>query len=357
MHVPLVLLDEDFSFSYNILKRFIDTLFFSSTFFIQQTRKRVDTVVNTKCSSAEDLIKVNLNNLSNSSFNSFYPIDRGSLVLSELQTNKTVTAVEGNIIEGLFSTQLHEGALWFKTTIDNRERFFLNISESSSCSVETRSQTQNSITLTTRYGEDKFRKIRVNIFEKCSSNISVFSQVFDISDSHFIEIDSTILNQFASNTNTFFIAVDFPIIQSTGYGEDWEDIDRNANDPVTSYILRLPCGCFNIVDREEEYSQIEIDYDEIKLRKLQKYSSNCTFEIPVLDDCEPLPYEYGKMGSFESSEKYPDNLELFDSSFLDIDISDLPTIVRTEFEEFYATPNAGKYILNNNTKFQCKFFT
>lgn len=344
------LINEDFSFSYDITK----FPFAGENVFIGRTRKRVDTIINTRCNSAEELIKVNLNNLSNSSFNSFYPIDRGSLILADLQTNKTVTAIEGNIVEGLFSGQLHEGALWFKTTIDSRERFFLNISESSSCEVEVISKGITGGTLTVRYGEDKFRKIRLSIFEKCSSTTSIYSEVLDISDSNFIEINNTILSQLSSNTNTFFLAIDFPIIQSQGYGEDWEDIDREVNDPVTSYILKLPCGCFNIVDREEEYSIIEVDYEEIKLKKLQKYVSDCTFQIPILNDCEPNVYEYGEMGYFESTENYPDNQELYDSSTLDIDVTDLPISVRADFEEFYATPNAGKYILNDNTKFHCK---
>ena len=87
-----------------------------------------------------------------------------------------------------------------------------------------------------------------------------------------------------------------------------------------------------------------------------------------IDTCNPKPYAYGEFGYFESTETYPDNRELFDSSDLKVkasyftnlgDIDENPLFNSSKEKNYFAANFASGivgdyYELNDNTNLVCK---
>src|SRR5690606_16235151 len=125
-----------------------------------------------------------------------------------------------------------------------------------------------------------------------------------------------------------------PIVAGIGLGENFV-----PGDPVTNYYytgITLPLGsCFSVVTRDEEFSKISVDFDEIRIKKNQNWLVRCTFDVPVLNSCKPVPYKYGDFSYWESTDIYPDNEELYDSSVLQINNFDLPEDYRYDFSIKY----------------------
>lgn len=338
------LIDEEFSYSYNVNSYFDPP--FGDPIITICTKARRPEVYNTSCASSEDLIKVTQSNLAVSNFGSFYHLNLGADTVAELQTTKTSTALDGTRFTGF----VHEGALWFKTDLDDRDKFFIELSEETSCSGGS----------CVADGSE----VRITIFDRCSDTIPIFSKIVDLNNHHFIEVDvenntidgvafdfSTLIN------DSLYIAVDVPIVDSVGYGANWEaERDANFPNPPTARFRLAPlCGCFNIVDRQEEFSSVTVSYDGIDISKAQKYESECTFEIPVLKDCEPVPYKYGELGYYESTEKYPDNEELYDSSNLIVNKSRITnTDLLTKLGQYTASETPIQINLSDDADFRCK---
>ena len=92
--------------------------------------------------------------------------------------------------------------------------------------------------------------------------------------------------------------------------------------------------------------------------------------VDTLNNCTPEPYSYGTFGYFESTETYPDNKDLFDSSDLIVkksyftNLTGSPDgIIHESFEKkFFAAMftnegqnpgNSSYYVLNDNANFVC----
>lgn len=117
------------------------------------------------------------------------------------------------------------------------------------------------------------------------------------------------------------------------------------------YCLKPPAGCLSIYQRDALTASI-IDYTNLTFGKQELYKVSCTYNIPILGDCEPVVLQKGNFSYWESLEKYPCNLELFDSSDLSIAPSQIPANFRTDFENYYKDNLvAGKYVLKSNTNF------
>lgn len=71
--------------------------------------------------------------------------------------------------------------------------------------------------------------------------------------------------------------------------------------------------------REKEVNKIDLSVDSITLRSTVLFASKCQTcgDRPI--NCKPRPYKYGDFAYWESSEKYPANFELYDSSRMKID--------------------------------------
>ena len=336
-------IDEEFSYSYNVNSYFDPPILDPIVDICTKFRK--SSVYNINCASALDLIQVTLANITVSNFGSFYHLNLGADTVAELQSSKTSLVTDGT----RFTSFVHEGALWFKTDIEGRDKFFIELSEETSCDdscVEAGSE------------------VRVNIFDRCSDGAAIFSKIVDLSTHQFIEVDveNNLIDGFPVDftilaNDNLYIAVDLPIVSSLGYGANWE-AERDAgfpNPPTARFRLAPLCGCFNIVDRAEEFSSVTVSYDSIDIKKFQRYEADCTFNVPVLDDCKPISYEFGEFGYYESVDTYPDNSELYDSSNLDIRPTDFSnTTFRTKFESTYVDVVDSTYTLSSGTDFTCQ---
>lgn len=332
-------IDDEFSYAYNVsgYNPLFDTAEICTKF------RKLD-VYNMKCSSALELAKVNLSNIQTSNYGSFYHLNLGADTSAELQDTKDSTVTSGT----RFTSKLHKNALWFKTSIDDRDKFFIEISEETACEMSCVAEGS---------------EIRINIFDRCSDTTPIHSKIIDLSDHHFISVDvenGTLDGSpfdFSTLTNdTLYIAIDVPIVESEGYGEDYADDEDFQNDPPTTrYRLAPLCGCFNIVDRQEEFDSVTITYDSIDVEKAQKWTTVCEYEIPILQDCEPVPYKYGEMGYYESTDKYPDNDELYNSSNLIINKDKITNDDFLDRLRIYTKVETGTQIrLSNNADFRCK---
>lgn len=119
-------------------------------------------------------------------------------------------------------------------------------------------------------------------------------------------------------------------------------------------VLQTTCGCTNIFMRTVETETVLV-YDRIDFVKRITKVKECEFVVPILKGCDPIPYQYGLFSYWESTENYPCNEELFNSSSLEIQETDIPLAYRSEFEEYYTNGvSAGEYILKPNTDFRDK---
>lgn len=347
-------IDYDFSYAYHARYALNDNRV------VAQSRKTATRYFNKSCKKALELKRYNQTNFTRQTADAFYHENLGATLLADLTTTTTVTATEGTVTEGIFTGNLHKNAMWFEAEVDNREVFFINISESTGCFRE---RINNSNEHPEDYPDKSFHKVRVNFFANCDATSSIYSEIVDLRDSKFIEVNSTIITQLS--TDKLYIAIDTAIIESKGFGENWEDfiVEDDVNGftftsttPLTTqHRLLLTCGAWDIADRDQENKKLLVDFAGINIKKFQKYTSECKFETPVLNDCEPFPHERGEMAVYESQEEYPDNTELYDSSKLVIKPSDIPlTKLRTEFEKYYVDSIGETYTLNSNTNFSCK---
>ena len=132
------------------------------------------------------------------------------------------------------------------------------------------------------------------------------------------------------------------------------DLNGVRTEIETYHTLTPPCGCFGIYDRTVE-TTTEISFTDLVFGKKQTYSSECTFTVPKLYGCDPVPYEYGLFSYWESILKYPCNGELYDSSTLLIKPTDIPIDYQNEFEDYYVSGGSaaplldadGNYVLVN----------
>lgn len=100
------------------------------------------------------------------------------------------------------------------------------------------------------------------------------------------------------------------------------------------YSLQPPCGCFNIVKRDVQQLKT-VSFEDLFLGKKQTYTTTCNYNIPILGTCDVAPHKKGKFAYWESTEEYPCNPELFDSSTLVINQTDLPDSIVSDFETYF----------------------
>lgn len=212
-----------------------------------------------------------------------------------------------------FFGNLHNKAQFFKIKKQNRDKIVLEFTKKADCLNEG-----------DYYETVDNNEIRYTVYESCSAGATPFaSGIVDLSTGELIELDITTL------PNEFVVAVDAKIVS--------ESILTACDDPLTArnvYHVAPPCSCFSIYVREIEYDSVTVSWDEIRIDKVMTYTSTCTFNLPNVNDCDPIPYRKGKMAYWESTIKYPDNKELYDSSNLNIRPSDLVNLTAKDLEEF-----------------------
>lgn len=250
---------------------------------------------------------------------------------ANIETTTTVTITE-------FPDKITKGAIWFK--IKREDLQFVNEGEEPAIIFEVTPQVWEDYAEELGYFEAYLvnHTIRYTIYNDCNGTNIIESGTFEDLDGFWRMFTESEFN--TENTDTFYIVLDSPTAVST----EWA-------------IVIPTRGCFNVIKRPKEYKCAEITHSGIQISKKETYTATCRYIIPYLNDCEPSPFTYGKFAYWESTESYPDNQDLYDSSKLLISEEDLPEYLREEFEEKYVVgnTNTGEYYLNPEvTDLRCK---
>ena len=287
-------------------------------------------------------------NYSTASFNNYYV----SSVQSSLYTSKIPHA---GGISGNFSNKIHKGALWFKGEIANRTKFLLDISKEKAVAQ------QDTIGQSTQ--------LRVSIFKSCSDTTALYSKIITVANGEMflLEKDTTVAPNGLKITDSsgvsapiiangwltskkYYVAVDCPIVsRQIDTNPAWND-----DDIQTVYVSMPTTGCYTVTQRDIEYSRIDVDWQSIRFDKKIIATATCTFQQPVVQSCNAVPYRKGEFAYWESEETYPDNPELYDSRSLVVPQNLIPIDIKTKFEDTFVNSTAnGNYLLNNNANFTC----
>lgn len=301
---------------------------------------------NENCSYPIDIITYTNSgdNLSTPNFNNYYT----DTTLSNLFTSKIAYV---SSVPDKFYTNIHKGALWFAGKTENKTKFLLDISKQK----------------ITQYSDylSAGTKVRVSIFKKCSDTTAIYSKIIDLTngDKFLLEKDATvpttlkitdssgttvpIANGWFSSTN-YYIAVDVPIVSME------LRTTPDATVYTTTYVVTPTDSCYTVTKRDVEFSRIEVTWDSIRFDKRIIYTKLCTFDQPVVQACNAVPFRKGHFAYWESQDEYPDNTELYDSRNLIVPVNLIPEDSRAKFKEAFVKSTANEnYILGNNANFTC----
>lgn len=308
------------------------------------------TFTNTACASTTDIV-----NFDGVSPLPMYFLDYlGALTKAELQTTKSVALVD---VALEFTNKIHKGALWFKGNTLGRDKFVVEVSKQND-------PADDDDIITPTVNPDQ--KLRLTVYDKCSSTTEIYSTIFKASDGVQFTLDlttagSTIIDDGTTITTVaipittaeFQVVIDAPIVATSGRNTYSAGDDLEAGTIVSKFRTAPPDGCFSIVTRDLIYTNVVVSWDSITIIKTETYESQCTFLIPKVDDCDPIPFQKGLFSYWESTITYPDNSELYDSSNLIIDendLSDLSNNQKTLFRSYYSDDD---YTLDSRSNFTC----
>lgn len=304
-------------------------------------------LTNDSCLYAEDIVNIDSTSVT---LIGYYHNYLGADTHAELDSDKTSLATDSDFS----SAKISKSALWFKGYANSREKFILEVSK------QLDSQGDDDISVG--------QKVRLDILPSCSQSTAVYSRIVDLSQGRqfYIEVlpggfkitdpsNNTVETISASFIDgEFLVSIDVPTIQVNHVLQN-PDETPSQDISTTRYRTAPVDGCFSIATRDVEYKQIDVSYDEIVFTKKMVYTATCQFEVPQVQACEALPFKYGKFGFVESTEGYPDNEELYNSSTLNIAETDLPSTFRDEFRAYFANGvSEGQYVLKQETNLSCQ---
>ena len=133
------------------------------------------------------------------------------------------------------------------------------------------------------------------------------------------------------------------------YLGNWISSDELTEREVVRTLV--PCGCFSVVLRKEEVKETELSFSKIYLDRNVTFNFECTHKVPLYKGCKPVNYMKGEVAYWESVFNYPDNKDLYDSSKLLIEVSDIPKVYRSKFRQFYGTDGKSDKVINGKSYF------
>lgn len=314
---------------------------------------------------------------------SIYLNYEASKVLNNLLTNNTnfSTTFTG---DGFYN-KIHNKAQFFSVEKGGREKIVFEISKKSSCDSQ----------------GDAFAsldnlEVRYVIYDNCTSRNQIgggivtnlnegFLTVLDVTtfpENFIIAIDTKIVQRFikidcSSLSTPNITSVDY-ILPNSLIPSEYESPGTTVLDDSTGivytyksngldfifswqvthrrvYYVAPPCGCFGVSQRDVEPKEIIVEWDSIKIRKKSDYIANCKSSIPKFNSCDPIPFKKYGMAYWESVIDYPDNKQLYDSSFLKIRPSDLSKLTdadKADFANYFTNglSSSGNYIWKEEIK-------
>jgi hypothetical protein len=284
---------------------------------------------NESCEYAEDLIIQTNPTQALSSVIMGYDasLTESDLLITNADFETTVTGTG-------FLTNIHNKAQFFRVDKNSRESIVLEVTKRTDCDAQG-----------DFLAEKNNNQIRYVIYDDCSSPTELGGAIVDLDSGSLETIDITTF------PNTFYIAVDTKITSSS-------EVVVCDDPPVTIYYVTPPCGCFSMYQRDIEYESVTISWESIIMSKKMVYESSCITYLPKINDCEPIPYKKYKMAYWESTNDYPDNKELFDSSTLRINapmLAEMDSSDIADFVDYYteAIDGDGYFILKDETDLRC----
>ena len=294
----------------------------SFTFKKQTVYVRNTDIANETCNNAEE---VPIISSSSGSFSSVVLNYEANVALNNLALDnfKFLTPI---VSPGFLGT-VHNKAKFFKIKKNNRKKIIFEITKiKGGCSTSD------------KFGMDYFsgfqnREIRYNIYNNCSGSIHLGGGLIDLNIGLLKEIDVSLF------PSTFYIAIDTKIIPRSA-----PTTCPNEGTRLVYYIVP-PCeSCFGIYQREREPKSVQVSWTSIKLEKQMSYDITCTSFLPKVNDCDPIPYKKYKTAYWQSTDKYPDNKELYDSSKLKISKTNLNLLDKIDINDFLSYYSNAKLI-------------
>ena len=172
------------------------------------------------------------------------------------------------------------------------------------------------------------KQVRYVIYNKCNNGTILQHGTYDSSQGLFL-----LLNKSDFNTNTILLSLDTKILSLEKYYKKKLESKDILHIKYDIFANSATCGCFDVKIRKPEYYQATVSYDKIIFSKEIEYTSSCIFVIPN-SSCTPSSYKYGTFSFWESSEEYPDNSELYDSSGIKIKVSTLDKLRKNNVKSF-----------------------
>lgn len=265
--------------------------------------------------------------------NPTYLIDKGTIDVNTALKSTVVSTTTSTNATRDFTDRIHTNALWFKVDFNGRSKVIVELSPN----------------FCTMSDDNTLNEVRVSFFDTCSSPSlaaydTIIADTTTFNDTtKFVTLDAT---DFGGVTGTAYISLDSPIVSRMIPNYQGSGITR------TTYTLSPFCGCVNI-QQKNIVSIDKVSFTDMDFGKKLRYSVDCTYTYPKLSGCDPVPYNYGKFGYWESVSNYPCNDELFDSSDLIIEEADIPVDFKAEFESYYVDSIvSGIYTLNTQTNFK-----
>jgi hypothetical protein len=302
-----------------------------------------------------------------------YVIDyEGSDTLANLQfTNFTTTCTKTENIDITlpgsnnnlvwtnteFTDKVHRNSIWFEVDLsdipeneNNDKVFIIDVAEA----IADRFNKKDSVSTSS---------LRLSVFDSKSGGTSKYCKFFTSTDGTQIEvsIDSANNISFQDEDGSTLVVnsitgrkIYFAIDAGIGY-----EINSVTNQvgATTQYVGLATYQCLGVGIKAQTIETIRVSYDSITFDKIQKYSADCYFEIPIVSECGIVPYKYGEFAYWESIIKYPDNNELYNSRLLSINTDDFSSVaLAAEFEIKYATgvDEEGNLTLSADTDFTCQ---
>lgn len=288
---------------------------FQTNYGLTTVYKRQGTFTNEVCLNAFTVLD---NNDYNTPTLGYYHNYSGADTAAEL----TNTDIDISVTNANFLANLHTNTLWFKVNKNNRKKIAFEITKNSAC--------------TTTDDTSSIQQLRYSFFTSCAATEPIYTEIISTATGDFQIVDvSTYPTQ-------FYVAVEAPIVET----------------PNDKFIIAPPCGCFSVLTRSLEETGKQVSFDSMLFEKVQTYEATCTYKLPEINDCFPISYQYGDFSYVESTDAYPDNEELYDSSKLligDEDLTGLSAEQKQQFRDYYTNGTSfGVYNLKQATNLACQ---
>jgi hypothetical protein len=266
---------------------------------------------------------------------------------------------------GKFLSKIHKGAVWLRIDVSQKVPLLVEISRLLDPSLR-----HWRLGLGVPYFKN--RNIRVHFFNNCFTNEPIDTSSYEDEDGietlslgsiyelgsrpALIPISEDIVNSTSVTDGYIYMVIDLPLSMSKGLGEDGYIDTAQSALPIIDTGITIPLNsAFSVNVRKLEYSKIDVTFEEIRLEKSQVYNISCTYNVPILDSCKPVPYKYGELGYYESFDTYPDNQELFDSSNLLINKSNITNVdFLSKLKIYKKNETADVLALSEDADFRCK---